>query len=331
MIVGLAVAGAAQAQETCPEAPPPVLTLDYGSRYEDDSETRSELDEAADAEVDAALAPLDDFLRDMSEVANRVHAPEQDPLVAADCVLARLEPWAEADALAQLDSQAAQLTAGSRLASLALILRQVAPHTQDAERLGTVLGWLDRRMQAQMRYWEQDAPGGARQGNLRAWAALAAAATADLTSDPVTLGWAAWSTSYVLCTANDDGSLPQEMIRGRHALHYQLHAVTPLVVSTVLLEAQGVPMRDRCDNALDRVVAYTVADLDDGAMTLERTGEVQTYFDGTRELQGFNIAWLEAYLTLNPDPTLEALAAEWRPLSHSKLGGDQTAMWGAQQ
>ena len=308
-----------------------MLTLDYGSRYSEDSETRSDLDEDADAEVDAALAPVDDFLRDMAGVANRVYAPDVDPAVAADCVLSRLAPWAKADALAQLDSQAAQLTAGSRLASVGLILRQVAPHVADDTRLGLVVAWLDRRMLAQMRYWEQDAPDGARRGNLRAWAALAAAATADLTSDPVTRGWAAWSTQYVLCTANEDGSLPQEMIRGRHALHYQLHAVTPLVVSTVLLEGQGMPMRDRCNGALGRVVAYTVADLDDGAMTKARTGEVQTYFDGTRDLQGFNIAWLEAYMTLNPDPALEALAADWRPLSHSKLGGDQTAMWGAQQ
>ncbi|WP_325063095.1 alginate lyase family protein [Halovulum marinum] len=317
----------------CAPAPAPVQALAYGSRYADGSENRTRLDADADAEVDAALKPVDDFLRDLADRANGVHAPGADPPAIAACVLARLAPWARADALAELDTTAARLTAGSRLAAFALILRQVVPHAGagDGDKVGLVSDWLARRVVAQMRFWEQDAPEGARQGNLRAWAALAAAATADLTDDAIMRGWAAWSTAHVLCTANPDGSLPQEMTRGRWALHYQLHAVAPLAVSAALLEPRGFPVAGRCGAALARVVRYTVSELDDGRLTQARTGEVQTFFDGTRQLEGFNLAWLEAYLTLDPDPALEALASVWRPLSHSKLGGDQTAIWAAER
>lgn len=317
------------APHDCAAAPAPVHALDYGSRYRDDSPDRDVLDRDADAEVDAALAPVDGFLRDLADLANTIYAPDTDRASVAACVVDQLGRWAEAGALAELDSTAARLTAGSRLAGFALILRQVAPHAEDEASVRLVSDWLARRVRGQMRFWEQGAPDGARRGNLRAWAALAAAATAELTGDEVMRSWATWSTAYVLCTANPDGSLPQEMTRGRHALHYQMHAVTPLAVSAVLLDARDIPIGEACDHALARVVRFTVSDLTDGRLTRARTGEVQTYFDGTRQLEGFNIAWLEAYLTLDPDPGLEALAAAWRPLSHSKLGGDQTAIWGA--
>ena len=117
------------------------------------------------------------------------------------------------------------------------------------------------------------------------------------------------------------------MSRGKYALHYQLHALAPLVVAAALLRRQGFDLGGECDGALQRIVGFAVADLEDGALTQEITGKVQTFFDGTRDLEGFNLAWAEAYLSMFPDPKVDALVREWRPLSHSKLGGDQTALW----
>jgi len=48
-------------------------------------------------------------------------------------------------------------------------------------------------------------------------------------------------------------------------------------------------------------------------------------------LEDFQLAWIEAYLALNPPPEMRRLATAWaaprRPLSYSKLGGNQTLMW----
>ena len=49
----LALFPAALLAKTCPMAPEPVVMLEYDSRYQADSTTRSELDSAADAEVNS--------------------------------------------------------------------------------------------------------------------------------------------------------------------------------------------------------------------------------------------------------------------------------------
>jgi poly(beta-D-mannuronate) lyase len=182
-----------------------------------------------------------------------------------------------------------------------------------------------------MNFWEEALPGAWR-GNLRAWAALAASATSATPGDPVQRNWAAWSTGYVLCPAAEDGSLPQEMRRGHLALQYQLHAIAPLVTSALLLERQGRPLAASCDGALHRVVSFDLDDLQTCERTRAITGETQSFFDGSDTLEGFHLAWLEAYLSLAEGPwhqEAEALAESYRPLGYSKLGGDQMLLWQA--
>ena len=314
----------------CATAPEPVLSLSYGSRYTDDSTTRSEIDADGAAEADDALRPVDDFLRDLTETANGVFEDGAETGAIADCVVGQIAVWAEADALSDLQSETSNLTVGSRLAGFGLVLMQVLPHATDANQVGLIKDWLRRLMQAQTRYWETEAPNGARQGNLRAWAALGGASTASILDDAALRSWAAWSVSNVLCSASPDGSLPQEMGRGSYALHYQLHAIAPLAVATLLLHRQGVDLQSTCDGALGRIVTFAVADLDSGAATQAITGEVQSYFDGTDTLDGFNLAFIEPYLQLAEVPNRDALnqlVEPYRPLSYSKLGGNQTLIW----
>lgn len=316
----------------CAAAPEPILSLSYGSRYTDDSSTRSEIDPDGAAEADDALRPVDDFLRDLTETANAVFEDGADTGFIADCVVGQIAVWAQADALSDLQSETANLTVGSRLAGFGLVLMQVLPHATDAGQVEDIKNWLRRLAQAQTRYWETDAPNGARQGNLRAWAALGGASVAAILDDAALRSWAAWSVSNVLCSASPDGSLPQEMGRGSFALHYQLHAIAPLVVATLLLNRQGVDLQDTCDAALARIVDFAVNDLETGAATQAITGEVQSYFDGTDTLEGFNLAFIEPYLQLDQMPNREALdqlAQGYRPLGYSKLGGNQTLIWQA--
>lgn len=311
----------------CTAAPPPVGALAFGSRYADAGKGSSQLDADKSAAVDAALEPMDDFLRDLTDRANAVHqASAREARKLASCVLDQIGTWAQANALADLRGNA-DLTIGSRLAGFGLILLQVQPHAPDHPQLAPIQRWLKARMTEQMIYWEADGPKGAAQGNLRAWAALAGASIGTVADDPVLRGWAAWSASYVMCTANPDGSLPQEMSRGRLALHYQLHAVAPLTVTAAILSRTGFDLTDQCDFALKRIVDFTIGDLDDGAETARIAGAKQSFFDGSDTLEGWQLAWLEAYQTIHFDPALITLADQYRPLNYSKLGGDQTLMW----
>ena len=104
------------------------------------------------------------------------------------------------------------------------------PYGSNIKKRERILAWLDRRLDEQKVFWD-GAPDGSRSGNLRAWAGLAGALVAMQTGREDMRYWAAESVSDVLCTAQADGSLPQEMKRGRFALHYQFHAIAPLVTA----------------------------------------------------------------------------------------------------
>jgi poly(beta-D-mannuronate) lyase len=329
MALALVLAGG-MARADCAAVPAPVQTLDFASRYVAGDASASQIDPDTATEAQDALRPVDDFLRDLTQTANAALAGQD--AAQADCAVRAMALWAQADALADLGSETARLTVGARLAGFALVLGQTAPLTTDADARAQVQDWLTRRVTEQTLFWEDDAPAGARQGNLRAWAALAGAALTAQTGDPALRHWAAWSVTRVLCTAAPDGSLPQEMRRGRLALQYQLHAVSPLVVAALLLERQGQAVTAVCGGALDRAVGFALADLDTGAATAAITGQVQSFFDGSDTLENFHLAWLEAYLRLETAAhraPAEALAAPRRPLRYSKLGGDQTRLWSA--
>ncbi|MCX7301702.1 MAG: alginate lyase family protein [Rhodobacterales bacterium] len=316
--------------EQCAEPPEPVLSLSFGSRYSDQTGTRSQIDTAAAEEADGALRPVDDFLRDLTTDASKVFEDDADRQDVADCIIARISVWARADAMSDLSSETANLTVGSRIAGFGLVLLQVIPFASPSSDVDDIKDWLRKLMRAQTTYWENEAPDGARQGNLRAWAALGGASAATILEDPALRAWSAWSISHIMCSASDDGSLPQEMGRGKFALHYQLHAISPLVVSTLLLERQGIDVQNVCDGALSRIIRFAMNDIDDGAATTAITGDVQSFFDGSDEFEGFYFAWIEAYLQLDDMPDHDALdrfAEQYRPIHYSKLGGDQTLIW----
>ena len=330
LLTAMAGTAPARAGQTCADAPPPVIRLAQGSRYTDDSITRSEIDPAGQAAATEALRPVDDFLRDLTKLANEVFDDKTDKQAIADCVVGQIAVWARAGALEDIGSETAALTIGSRLAGFGLVLLQVMPHTSRTEDMDVIRSWLAGLMRAQTRFWEEDAPGGARQGNLRAWAALGGSAAAAILDDPALRAWSAWSVSYVLCSAAKDGSLPQEMRRGRLALQYQLHAIAPLVVATLLLSRQGTDVQGECNHALRRVVDFAVKDVASGTNTAAITGVVQSFFDGSDKVEAFNVAWLEAYLLLDPaaeSGSAGALAKAFRPLNYSKLGGKQAVIW----
>jgi poly(beta-D-mannuronate) lyase len=329
LATALSLVASSVAAQDCAPAPDPVVSIAFDSRYVEGDDSRSDIDPDAAEAAEDAIAPVDDFLRDLTQDANDVVAGESD--ADADCVVARIATWARAGALTDLASEPARLTIGSRIAGFGLVMRQVLPQATNAQDVADIVAWLQTLMQAQTTYWEYDAPPGARQGNLRAWAALGGATVADIADDAALRAWSAWSISHVLCTVAPDGSIPQEMRRGRLALHYQLHAIAPMVVGALLLDRQGLPVHHACDGALGKAVLFAAMDLSSGTATQAITGEVQSFFDGSDDIEGFHLAWIEAYLLLDDMPgqsDLDRLADEYRPLRYSKLGGDQTLLWG---
>lgn len=331
-------AAAAQTQEQVPlaasESEPdfvcfaavaPVVNLDFPSRYTDDSKDRSDFDEAANAAVEAALGPVDDYIVDLINAANAVlAAPGDATKPAADCVVDRLHDWAAANAL-NSQSAAAQMSVPSRVGAMAMAYAQVRATSTADSRQPVIEAWLAARTQATMSFFDTQAPPRASQNNLRAWAALGVGQVGLILNDPVMLDWAAASLRLVGCTAAADGSLPNEMWRGTLALHYQLHAMSPLVVGSALLAAHDPDLFAACDGAISRAARFALRAARDPGLVQAITGKPQKF--DPADLRSFEFAWITAYLTLTDDPVAAEFAAQFDQLSNSKLGGRQELLW----
>ena len=311
----------------CAKVPEPVISLNHGSRYSAGDSSRSDFDQTSNDDVNAQLKPVDDFISDLANAANRALSTPTDQQVASACVLSGLVVWAKADGLSKLETMNAQLSAPSRLAGFAFAYAQVKPFLHEADDQAQVERWLSDRAEATITYFDSDAPKNASKNNLRAWAALAVGRVGITLERTDMMAWAESSVRLVICQAAPDGSLPLEMARNDLALHYQLHAVAPVVVTAALLQGQGYDLFVACDRAIHRAVEFVLAAFENPAMVEQKTGYAQSYFDGSENLRGFELAWAEAYLNAFNSPAVADFVAEYRPLGNSKLGGRQSLVW----
>ena len=329
----IAVPGAALAQDdaapfVCATHPSPVVILDHGSRYTTGSTSRSDFDAVSNADVNAQLKPVDSFISTLAAAANTAVLSDIDRAAALDCVMSGLTDWAKADALSDLGTLNAQLSAPSRVAGFSFVYAQVQPLLPPSADTAEVERWLARRAQATMDFFDEDAPPKASKNNLRAWAALAVARIGVTLQDQALMDWADASVRLVVCEAREDGSLPLEMARGDLALHYQMHAVAPLVVTAALLQTQGHTLFVACNGSIRRTIGFVIAAFETPSLVEGLAGEPQTYFNGKEELKAFELAWADAYLSLFHDPQLAAFVEPFGTLGNSKLGGKQALLWG---
>lgn len=313
----------------CKSVPEPVVSLDHGSRYVADDKSRSDFDDASNNDVNAQLEPVDNFISDLAVAANRAVSTPADRTAATDCVLSGLAVWAGADALSDLATMNAQLSAPARVAGFAFAYAQVEPFLAGSKDKQVVETWLSARARTTMTYFDTDAPKNASRNNLRAWAGLAVARIGLTVGDTAMKDWADASVRLVACQAAADGSLPLEMARRELALHYQLHAVTPLVVAAALLQADGRTLFNACDRAIHRTVDFVLDGFENAALVETLTGYPQSYFNGTEKLRGFELAWAPAYLSVFHAPRLAAFVEGYGALGNSKIGGRQSLLWGS--
>lgn len=309
-------------EATCSMSIAPVIHLGYGSRYIGSDKSRSILDTNGNASVEWELQRLDDFVSLLASLSNR--AAIEDSYEIADCVTKHITAWADADALSGLDSLQARLTVPSRLSGIAFAYSTIEPMISSSDpRHDAIRAWLRRRSYETIDAFDHEAPKRAARNNLRAWAALEALRIGITVKDPALLDWGRRSLELVACQAERDGALPLEMERGRLALHYQIHATAPLVISAALLSDEGDLAFEICDRAIPRIVDFVVSALDDHSILVGHTDETQEL----GALNGSDLAWAVAFLRWNESPDLRKLIAGYPALRHSKYGGDQKLLW----
>ena len=97
------------------------MSLGFGSRYEADSKTRSDIDEDSDAAVTKALKPIDQFIQNLAKVVSKAET-EKDIATRRQyqrCVVDSIYAWAKADALNDMRTFNAKLSIPARIGGLA--------------------------------------------------------------------------------------------------------------------------------------------------------------------------------------------------------------------
>jgi poly(beta-D-mannuronate) lyase len=332
LVFGTAFGSATAAQaakETCFTAPKPVMSLGFGSRYQAASKSRSDIDEDSDAAVTKALKPIDKFIQDLSRQITRA-SDEKDPgmrRLYQRCVVDNVYTWAKADALDDMRTPNAKLSIPARIGGIAIAYseaRNQVPGLGDKQRL--IEAWLLKRARETAYFFDNEATKGASRNNLRAWASLAVGEVGILTEDRALVDWAIMSNRTMIEGAAPDGSLPLEMNRMRYALHYQLHAMTPLVASVARLCDAGYGKGGADIEKLGTMARFSINAVKNPGIVQKINGKSQTVKPGLKANLSA-ISWLEPYIALSSDFDVEKQFASLRPLNNSKLGGDQTALY----
>ncbi|MAM10549.1 MAG: hypothetical protein CML23_08830, partial [Rhizobiaceae bacterium] len=150
---------AQEGEKACPAFPPPTVTLDYGSRYDEGSADSSTLDDESDAAVDAALKDADDFIRQITGLANDARANPGVAAANADCVINGIHDWAAADAFGELQTENAKMTYAARVGGIAGAYRQVRDLADGlTDEKAAIEAWLTKNGDFMIAYWDNDAP-----------------------------------------------------------------------------------------------------------------------------------------------------------------------------
>lgn len=308
----------------------PVVSLNLRSVYDQTDDSRSRIDRESKARYDQAIAQTRDFLTLLTRKASNYSQSDGRRLDEARCALDILDQWAKADALSHLQTRQTYLSMTRIIAGAAMAYMQVAPAAQlFGMDTGAIEAWLRQRAEATMPIYLDGSDRRSNRQNHRYWGGFAVAAVGVAVNHPDFLSFGYESFKLGVCQVEPNGTLPLELDRKSRARDYHVHAVAPLVMLASILEANGQAAYALCDNALERLVTFTLEALIDPTEIEALTGVRQ--IDLPREASGHirrdRIAWLEVYLMRYPQyrPVYGALYDT--ALFSSNLGGRVSAIY----
>lgn len=151
------------------------------------------------------------------------------------------------------------------------------------------------------------------------WAGVEAGAIGIAAGDRKIFDWAMNTYRAGIEQIQPDGSMPQEMRRGRRALHYHLYALSPLVYLAEFGEVNGLHLFSADDHALSRLEHLCISGLKDNSFFAQHSGEQQDLPDKVPAAE--QISWGVIWQQHFPDPALLKLLQDASSLSYMYLGG----------
>jgi poly(beta-D-mannuronate) lyase len=260
------------------------------------------------------------FTAEITRLADRATGrsdSEKGPLRA--CMMRWLGDWATGDALLGQVNQDGAYERKWQLAAWTLAYLRLYCGRSPETPPPLVSNWF-RKLAAAVR--AEYPAGAAKKNNHYYWAALAVAATGVVLGDTLSYDWGMTEYRSALAAVDENGFLPLELKRGAAALHYHVFSASALTMLAAIDAANGGAPLDQRRGALQHLVKTTLMGLDDPTPFVERAGAQQAM--SRANMDGRELAWLEAYAFLNPDPTVQSWLERLRPLRTIWLGGNMT-------
>jgi poly(beta-D-mannuronate) lyase len=287
-VLALALARGAGA---CTSPPPPVRDLDIPRFYGDAAGTV--VDPKRAAQHEAAVAPLNAFLRHVTQEADKAlkETKERERRERAACAVRWLAAWAQGDAwLGRMASQQAEYQRKWDAGGVALAYLKLKPYATPAER-AVIAPWLIRLADASRAFFDDPAR---QRNNHWYWLGLGQAAVALAAESP-----RHWEIARGIMrdAARDiaaDGTLAAETARGSRALFYHVFALVPLVVAAEVAASRGEDWYAFGDGALHRLAGLVHKGLADPKLFDKLAGVAQERPVNAR------YAWLQLYLRRFP-------------------------------
>lgn len=311
----LSLASTARAFD-CPAVPAPVVDLDIPRFYGD--ARGSVIEPRQKALHDAAVQPLTDFLRAVTEEADKSMRRSKPAarLEAASCALGWLTAWARSNAwLGRMAQDQAEYQRKWDLAGAALAYIKLKPHATPEQR-NVIEPWLMRFADASRAFFDNP---NHKRNNHWYWLGLGVAATALATDSDRHWRIARGIMADAARDIAADGTLPMEIARGGRAIHYHAFAVMPLVVLAELGAARGEDWYALNGGALHRLADVTLRGLAGPALFERLSGVPQ------QSPVGAGAGWLQLYGARFPERLRDRPLPETKA-GHRWIGGDATLL-----
>ncbi|NKF22430.1 mannuronate-specific alginate lyase [Solimonas marina] len=316
----------------CPSPPKPFTgELDFPSKYTGSGKARDQLNEQADARYKAMTQPIRQMEKGATKLVDQYM--ESGSPEALACVLQWYGSWADAGALlgpyGDHTGKSMRKWALASLSSAWLRLQfsrsqPLAAHQAEAQK---VEAWLGKIADHVVTEWNEGDPL-KKINNHYYWAAWAVMATSVVTDRRDLFDWSTKMYAIFSRQVDADGYLPNELARKTRAAGYQVYAVTPVAMLAAFGKANRLDLAAEGDDALQRAVGRAINAYSDPRPFEVKTGVRQT-LEGVDE-QRSKLAWLEAYCwTVQCNDEEATKLKSLRPMSNTRLGGDQTAVFGS--
>ena len=100
------------------------------------------------------------------------------------------------------------------------------------------------------------------------------------------------------------------------------------MMTASLAQKNGVDLFKENDKALKRLARVLIENLENQEYFENLTGEKQNL---ERTITSSNLSWLEPYYNDSGDPEALKWLEKFRPVKHSRVGGDATLLYGSKE